>query len=61
MAKKKRIEPKLNDEALPEAGALAGSEITPADLRGTLARWKKLVPDFEERIKQASLNKTGNK
>lgn len=58
---KKYIKPKPNDKALSEAEALTGAEITSVDLSGTLARWKKLVPDFKERIERAASGQTSER
>lgn len=64
-----KIQPKPNDPALSaeqtpqstgcgvalqEVEALAGWEITTTDIARARAKWRRRVPDFEERIKVAA-------
>lgn len=48
------IKPKPDDRALPKAQALAGSQITATDIARSRAKWRRRVPDFEERIREAA-------
>lgn len=48
------IKPREGDKALGQAEAQAGWEITATDIARTRARWNRLVPGFERRIKEAA-------
>lgn len=48
------IKPKPNDRALPKAQAQAGWQISATDIARVRSKWRRRVPGFEERVREAA-------